>query len=60
MKLVWISILVENNYCCTINISAQLKLKLYLGDATKAKEQLGWEPEISFDELVEDMCIYGQ
>jgi GDPmannose 4,6-dehydratase len=31
-----------------------------LGDATKAKEQLGWEPKISFDELVEDMCIYGQ
>ena len=31
-----------------------------LGDATKAKEQLGWEPKISFNELVEDMCIYGQ
>lgn len=31
-----------------------------LGDATKAKEQLGWEPKTSFDELVEDMCIYGQ
>ena len=31
-----------------------------LGDATKAKGQLGWEPKISFDELVEDMCIYGQ
>ena len=31
-----------------------------LGDATKAKEKLGWEPEISFDELIEDMCIYGQ
>ena len=30
------------------------------GDATKAKEQLGWEPKISFNELVEDMCIYGQ
>ena len=31
-----------------------------LGDATKAKEQLGWEPKISFDELVEDMVLYGQ
>jgi len=31
-----------------------------LGDATKAKEKLGWEPETSFKELVEDMCIYGQ
>jgi len=31
-----------------------------LGDATKAKEKLGWEPKISFNELVEDMCIYGQ
>lgn len=27
-----------------------------LGDATKAKNELGWEPEISFDQLVEDMC----
>tara|TARA_B100001094_G_C18119891_1_gene766254 strand:- start:1236 stop:1553 length:318 start_codon:yes stop_codon:yes gene_type:complete len=31
-----------------------------LGDATKAKEVLGWKPEITFKELVEDMCIYGQ
>jgi len=31
-----------------------------LGDATKAKEKLGWEPKIEFKELVEDMCIYGQ
>jgi GDPmannose 4,6-dehydratase len=31
-----------------------------LGDATKAKENLGWEPKITFNELVEDMCIYGQ
>ena len=31
-----------------------------LGDATKAKEKLGWEPKITFKELVEDMCIYGQ
>jgi len=31
-----------------------------LGDATKAKEKLGWEPEISFKQLVEDMVLYGQ
>jgi GDPmannose 4,6-dehydratase len=31
-----------------------------LGDSTKAKEKLGWEPKISFEQLVEDMCIYGQ
>ena len=31
-----------------------------LGDATKAKEVLGWEPKTSFKQLVEDMCIYGQ
>ena len=31
-----------------------------LGDASKAKRKLGWEPKISFKELVEDMCIYGQ
>ena len=31
-----------------------------LGDATKAKEVLGWEPKTSFNELVEEMCIYGQ
>ena len=29
-----------------------------LGDATKAKEVLGWEPEISFEQLVEDMCTH--
>lgn len=27
-----------------------------LGDPTKAKEKLEWEPEISFDELIRDMC----
>jgi GDPmannose 4,6-dehydratase len=32
------------------------EVETLLGDATKAKEELGWEPEITFDELVEDMC----
>jgi GDPmannose 4,6-dehydratase len=31
-----------------------------LGDASKAREKLGWEPKTSFKQLVEDMCIYGQ
>ena len=31
-----------------------------LGDPTKAKEKLGWEPTTSFKQLVEDMCIDGQ
>jgi GDPmannose 4,6-dehydratase len=31
-----------------------------LGDPTKAKKELGWEPKISFEQLVEDMCLYGQ
>ena len=31
-----------------------------LGDSTKAKQKLGWEPKITFDQLIEDMCIYGQ
>ena len=31
-----------------------------LGDPTKAKEKLGWEPKITFNEIVEDMVLYGQ
>ena len=27
-----------------------------LGDATKAKKVLGWEPKTSFDQLVKEMC----
>jgi GDPmannose 4,6-dehydratase len=26
-----------------------------LGDASKAKQELGWEPKVSFDELVKVM-----
>ncbi|MBU1719761.1 MAG: GDP-mannose 4,6-dehydratase, partial [Bacteroidetes bacterium] len=31
------------------------EVDLLIGDATKAKTDLGWEPVISLDELVEDM-----
>jgi len=31
-----------------------------LGDPSKAKQKLGWEPKISFNELIEDMVLYGQ
>jgi GDPmannose 4,6-dehydratase len=36
------------------------EVETLLGDATKAKQKLGWKPQISFEQLVEDMCIYGQ
>ena len=36
------------------------EIETLLGDATKAKQKLGWEPKITFKQLVEDMCIYGQ
>ena len=32
------------------------EVETLLGDYTKAKTELGWEPEISFNQLVEDMC----
>ena len=32
------------------------EVETLLGDSTKAKQKLGWEPKISFEELVEDMC----
>jgi GDPmannose 4,6-dehydratase len=31
-----------------------------VGDSSKARRVLGWEPKTSFEKLVEDMCIYGQ
>ena len=36
------------------------EVETLLGDASKAKEKMGWEPKISFEQLVEDMCVYGQ
>ena len=28
-----------------------------MGDPSKAKERLGWEPKISFEELVREMVV---
>jgi len=36
------------------------EVETLLGDPSKAKQKLGWEPKISFKELVEDMVVYGQ
>jgi GDPmannose 4,6-dehydratase len=36
------------------------EVETLLGDPTKAKEKLGWEPETTFDKLIEDMVLYGQ
>ena len=35
------------------------EVETLLGDATKAKEKMGWIPKTSFKQLVEDMCING-
>jgi GDPmannose 4,6-dehydratase len=32
------------------------EVETLLGDSTKAKEKIGWEPEISFNDLVMEMC----
>lgn len=36
------------------------EVETLLGDATKAKEVLGWEPKYDFDALVEEMVLNGQ
>ena len=35
------------------------EVDILLGDATKAKEKLGWEPKTKFEELVKIMCEEG-
>jgi GDPmannose 4,6-dehydratase len=32
------------------------EVETLLGDPTKAREKLGWEPEVEFDQLVEMMA----
>ena len=58
----------ENGFCwsskrAVIKVSDRYfrptEVESLLGDATKAKEKLGWEPKITFKELVEDMVLYG-
>jgi GDPmannose 4,6-dehydratase len=34
------------------------EVETLLGDSTKAQNELGWEPKISFEQLVEDMCVH--
>ena len=36
------------------------EVETLLGDPSKAKQKLGWEPKTSFKQLVEDMVLYGQ
>lgn len=36
------------------------EVETLLGDPSKAKQKLGWEPKITFDKLIEDMVLYGQ
>lgn len=36
------------------------EVDLLVGDATKAREQLGWEPQYTFDELIEEMVREDQ
>ena len=36
------------------------EVETLLGDPTKAKKVLGWEPKFTFDELVEEMVLNGQ
>jgi len=59
----------EVGYCRSVNRDVikvhpryfrPTEVESLLGDATKAKEKLDWEPKITFKELVEDMVLYGQ
>ena len=34
------------------------EVELLLGDPSLAKQELGWDPKISFDKLVEKMVLY--
>jgi len=47
---------------CIVAIDPQYfrptEVETLLGDASKAKQLLGWEPEISFDDLVTEMVEY--
>lgn len=50
----------ENTGIVRVKVDAKYfrpcEVETLLGDATKAKEILGWSPEYSFDDLVSEMC----
>ena len=50
----------ENNTLAEISeeFYRPAEVELLLGDATPAREELGWKPEISFDKLVERMVQF--
>jgi GDPmannose 4,6-dehydratase len=52
----------DTNGQCIVAVDPQYfrptEVETLLGDASKAKQLLGWEPEISFDELVTEMVEY--
>jgi GDPmannose 4,6-dehydratase len=49
----------DSNNNCIIAIDSRYfrpaEVETLLGDASKARQKLGWEPKISFDELVSEM-----
>jgi len=52
----------DANGNCIVAIDPQYfrptEVETLLGDASKAKRQLGWEAQISFDQLVGEMVEY--
>jgi GDPmannose 4,6-dehydratase len=52
----------DANGQCIVAVDPQYfrptEVETLLGDASKAKQLLGWEPEITFDELVTEMVDY--
>lgn len=56
MKLVWIRIPKKTIIAVNPKYYRPTEVETLLGDSTKAKEEIGWEPEISFDDLVKEMC----
>lgn len=45
---------------CVIKVDSKYfrpsEVETLLGDASKAKQKLGWQPKITFEQLVDDMC----
>ena len=51
----------DENGRCIVSVNPRYfrptEVETLLGDATKAKTKLGWSPQTSFDELVQEMAI---